>query len=131
MGAGRDRSWGPMARTWAILRPSVLRGPALAGDASVEALGQGGQELGVALGLRDPVEEELDALVGPDRGQHPAHGPDHLERPLLEEKLLSAGARALDVDRREDPLLRQLAVQDQLRVAGALELLVDHVVQAR
>src|SRR5262245_17021539 len=95
----------------------------------VEALRERAQELGVALGLRDPVEQQLDALVRADRGQHPAHRPDHLERALLEEQLLAAGARALDVDRREDALLSELPVEDELRVAGALELLVDDVVQ--
>ena len=47
------------------------------------------------------------------------------------EQLLAAGARAEHVDGREDALLRQLAVEAQLHVAGALELLVDHVVHAR
>ena len=67
----------------------------------------------------------------PTARQHPAHRPDHLERALLEEELLAAGAGALHVDGREDALLGQLAVQDELRVAGALELLVDDVVHAR
>src|SRR4029453_216864 len=39
--------------------------------------------------------------------------------------------RALHVEGREDALLSRLAIEDELRVAGALELLVDHVVHAR
>ena len=60
--------------------------------------------------------------------KHPAHRPDHLEDRLLEEELLAARSGALDVDGRVDPLLGELPVEDELRVAGALELLVDHVV---
>src|SRR4029079_13481411 len=44
---------------------------------------------------------------------------------------LATGARALDVDRREDALLGELPVEDELRVAGALELLVNDVIHAR
>src|SRR5207237_4441190 len=42
--------------------------------------------------------------------------------------LFLAGARSLDVDGREDALLRQLAVEVDLGVAGPLELLEDHFV---
>src|SRR5262249_24922885 len=75
-------------------------------------LGEGGQELGVRVALGEAVEQQLDAFVGADRGKHPPHGPHHLERALLEEQLLAAGARTLDVDGREDALLGQLAIQD-------------------
>src|SRR6476646_2524814 len=66
----------------------------------VETLRQRRQELGVRLRLGQAVEQDLDAFVGTDRREHPAHGPDHLERPLLEEQLLAPGAGTLDVDRR-------------------------------
>src|SRR5207247_8316423 len=97
----------------------------------LEGLGQGGQELRVRLSLGQPVEEQLDALVRADGREHAAHRPDHLEGAILEEQLLAASARALHVDGREDALLRQLAVEDELTVAGALELLIDDVVHAR
>src|SRR5690242_5578589 len=83
-------------------------------------LGERGQELGVRVALGEAVEQQLDALVGADRGKHSPHGPHHLERAFLEEQFLAAGARALDVDGGEDALLGQLAIQDQLAVAGAL-----------
>src|SRR3546814_10303728 len=41
------------------------------------------------------------------------------------------GARTVDVDRREDALLGQGPRQTQLHVAGALELLEDHLVHLR
>src|SRR6266540_4041812 len=71
-------------------RPLVGGHPALL----VEALRQACQELGVRVGLGEAVQEQLDALVRADRGEHPAHGPDHLQRRLLEEELLAPGARA-------------------------------------
>src|SRR5919107_594476 len=49
---------------------------------------------------------------------------------LVQQELL-AGAALGDVDRREGALVGELAVEDQLRVAGALELLEDHLVHAR
>ena len=45
-------------------------------------------------------------------------------------QLFLAGAGARDVDRREGALVRDLAVEDQFRVAGALELFEDHFVHA-
>src|SRR4051812_45725365 len=95
------------------LRRRCARRPSLGRAAlSVETLCKSPEECGVAFGLREAVQQELNALVGADRGQHPAHGPDHLERSLLEEELLAAGAGALDVDGREDPLLRELPIED-------------------
>src|SRR5450759_4759607 len=97
----------------------------------IETLGQRREELDVAFRLGETVEQQLDAFVGADRGKHPTHRPDHLEDRLLEEQLLAAGAGTLDVYGGEDALLGQLAVQDEFAIAGALELLVDHVVHAR
>src|SRR5207249_9695249 len=82
----------------------------------VEALGQRRKELRVAIRLGDAVEQQLDAFVRAHGRQHPAHRPDHLERALFEEELLAAGARALDVDGGEDPLLGELPVEDELAV---------------
>src|ERR1035437_6373991 len=44
--------------------------PALSG---IEALGQRREELDVAIRLGEPVEQQLDAFVGADSGEHPAH----------------------------------------------------------
>jgi hypothetical protein len=46
-------------------------------------------------------------------------------------RISSAGARVVDVDGREDPAVRQLTVELELHVAGALELLEDHLVHPR
>ena len=68
---------------------------------------------------------------GPTAREHAAHRPHLRSVVLVEQQLLAAGAGAEDVDGREDALLGQLAVEVQLHVAGALELLVDDVVHAR
>ena len=48
----------------------------------------------------------------------------------LGEQLFLARAGARDVDRREGALVGHLAVEDEFRVAGALELFEDHFVHA-
>ena len=53
-----------------------------------------------------------------------------LQLALGHQQLFLAGARLVDVDRREDALVHQLAVEMDLAVAGALELLEDDVVHA-
>src|SRR6185312_7937739 len=86
------------------------------------------QELGVALGLAHLLHEQLERLLRLKRVQHPAQLPDDLELLRGEQDLFLPGARRVHVDRREQPLLRELAAQPQLHVAGALELLEDDLV---
>ena len=93
------------------------------------------QEFAVVGSLGQALEDALGRLgragrILADEGEHAAEQPDLAQRPLIEEQLLAAGAAARDVDRREDTALGELAVEVQLHVAGALELLVDHVVHA-
>src|SRR5262245_38546887 len=96
--------------------------------------------------LRELVHRVQEALVGPrqlELVQEKLHRLDWIqlrerlpEQPyllqlvLLEEQLLLAGARLLDVDRRENPLVHQATVQMHFHVARPLELLEDHVVHA-
>src|SRR3989304_6205287 len=49
----------------------------------------------------------------------------------IEQQLFFARARRFDVDRRVDPSVGELAVESELHVAGALELLEDHFVHLR
>ncbi len=49
----------------------------------------------------------------------------------VEQQLLVAGRGGVDVDGRVQPALGQLAVEPELHVAGALELLEDHLVGLR
>src|SRR3546814_11806254 len=69
------------------------------------------------------------ALVG-HAGQHPAELPDLLELGAEEQELLVPSRRGVDVDGRVDPALGEAAIEAQLHVAGALELLEDHLVHA-
>src|SRR5664280_2157756 len=86
------------------------------------------EELDVALGLLEPVNEQLDALLLVEGGEHPTQLPDDLELLVGHQDLLAARARGVDVDRREDAALGEVPRQTQLHVAGALELLEDHLV---
>src|SRR5215831_7190709 len=89
------------------------------------------QEVLVGLGQLDLVEQELHGFHGVELGQGLAEEPDLLELVLLQEELFLAGARLLDVDGGEDPLVHEAPVEMHLHVAGALELLENHVVHAR
>src|SRR3954453_24073737 len=89
------------------------------------------QELVVALRLPHAVEQQLERLLGLQGVEDPPEPPDDLELVRRQQELLLAGSGGVDVDRREDPLVRELAVELELHVAGALELLEDDLVHPR
>src|SRR5579875_748717 len=97
-------------------------------------LGDLGQELVVATGGLDLLDEQLQArrrvAVAGQGVEHPAQLPDLLELVAVEEQLLVAGGRAVDLDGRVDAALGQPPVEAQLHVAGALELLEYDLVHA-
>src|ERR1700741_3559775 len=84
------------------------------------------EELDVRAGLAQLGQQQVDGLLVVQRVQHPTqlHGDRELVR--RKQQLLLAGAGLVDIDGRERPLVGDLAVQLQLGVAGALELLEDH-----
>src|SRR5690606_10313378 len=63
--------------------------------------------------------------------QHAAELPHDGQLLLAHECLFAAGAGGVDIHGREDPLVREVTGQAQLHVAGALELLEDHLVHLR
>jgi hypothetical protein len=88
------------------------------------------EEIVVGLAVLQLVQQELHRVHGSHRVQDAAQHPHLGKRGLLDQQLFLACARLGDVDRRERPLVGQLAVQDDFRIAGALELLEDHLVHA-
>ena len=68
---------------------------------------------------------------GAHRVEDAAQHVDLLELILGNQQVLLAGAGARHVDRREHALVGDLAVENDFRVAGALELFEDHLVHAR
>src|SRR5688500_3799621 len=90
----------------------------------------GVEELGVLLGGAQLVDQELGGLELVHREEQLPQHPDLLQRRRLDQQLLAPRAGAVHVDRRVDALLVHAAVEVDLHVAGALELLVDHVVHA-
>src|SRR5438270_500441 len=94
-------------------------------------LGDLGEELVVALGGLDLVHQQFEARSALQGVEDPPKLPDLLELGALEEELLVAGGRAVHVDGGVDAPLGQFAVEAQLHVAGALELLEDDLVHPR
>src|ERR1035437_6042484 len=90
-----------------------------------------GEELGVVADLFQAADEQLHGFDRGERVEHLAENPDARQILFGYEQLFLAGSGALDVDGREDALVDELAVQDDLHVAGSLELLEDDLVHAR
>src|SRR4030081_2035916 len=88
------------------------------------------EELAVALGVAQLVEQEIDRIHRAHRVEDAAQHIHLLELVGLGEQLFLAGAGPRDVDRREGALVGDLAIEDELRVAGALEFLEDTLVHA-
>src|SRR4028119_1273608 len=86
------------------------------------------QELGVGAGLFELLDQQLYLLAGVQGVQDAPHLPDPLGLGRLHEQLLLARRGVVDVDVRVDPAVRQLALEVDLHVARALELLVDDLV---
>ncbi|EAP77972.1 hypothetical protein ISM_06745 [Roseovarius nubinhibens ISM] len=73
-------------------------------------------------------DQEFDRIRGPHRVQDTAQDKGLLQIDLVDQKILFPGARLENVDRREDPLVGNLAIENDLRVAGAFEFFKDHLV---
>src|SRR5829696_514487 len=89
------------------------------------------EELGVGLGLAHPVHDQLQGLRGVEGAEDAAELPGHDQLLLRQQQLLLAGRGGVDVQGGEDAALGQLAVQADLHVPGALELLEDDLVHPR
>ena len=79
------------------------------------------------------AQEEEQALHGLRRavaGEGAANDVDFLHHPSGEDELLTAGATAQDVDRGIDVHFRDAAVEHELHVAGAFELLEDELTKS-
>src|SRR4051812_1139625 len=116
--------------TWPrVSRPAVVKMSAkLNTRARLRLLVHRGEEILVRLGVLHLVEQELHCV---DRAHLHEDAPEdpHLgEGRLIDEQLFLAGAGLADVERGEDALVADLAVEDDLRIAGALELLEDDLV---
>src|SRR5215217_721162 len=89
------------------------------------------EELGVGLGLAHAVHDQLQGLGGIESAKDAAQLPGDDQLLLGEQQLLLAGGGGVDVQGGEDAALGQLAVQADLHVPGALELLEDDLVHPR
>src|SRR5262245_12807087 len=90
-----------------------------------------GEELGVRARLRQLVDQQFHCFDGRQRVEHLAQHPDAVEIVFRDEQLFLPRAALEDFDGREHALVGELPVEMDFHVAGALELLEDHVVHAR
>ena len=86
------------------------------------------EEFGVALGVAQLVEQEVNRIHGSHRVKNAPQHVHFLEHGRIGEQLLLAGAGAGDVHRREGALVGDLAVENKFGIAGALELFEDDFV---
>ena len=86
------------------------------------------QELRVAAGLAQLIQQQFHGLHRRQRIQYLAQNPHAVQLFLGQQQLFLARAALVDVDSGEDSLIHQLALQVDFQVAGALELFKDHVV---
>src|SRR5262249_37235482 len=86
------------------------------------------QEFAVALRFRHFRKQELHAFDGGERRQDFPQHPDAVEIFLRDQQLLFSRAALLDVDRGEHAAIRELAIEMDFEVAGALELFEDDFV---
>src|SRR5690606_4621583 len=85
-------------------------------------------KLVVGLGVGQALDQKIGRLHGAHRTHQLAQKPRHFQLPLGVKQLFLAGARAMDVDRREDAPFGQPAIQMELHVTGTLKLFVDDLV---
>ena len=112
------------SRAWLQALPPTIR------RAQRALLVHRSKEILVCLRGAQLVEQELDRVHRAHRHEDAAQHPHLRERRAVDQQFFLAGARLGDVDRREGALVGDLAVEDDFRVTGALELLEDDLVHA-
>src|SRR4051812_32956155 len=130
--AGRPDASEPMITTLspAMVRSPMMICPSLASPAAVNTapksmlsskgptlLVHASKEVLVGLGVLHLVEQELHRVDGAHLHQDPAQHPHLGEDVLLDQQLLLAGAGLADIERGEDALVGDLAVEHDLAVA--------------
>src|SRR5262245_2175924 len=88
------------------------------------------EKLSVAIRLPEFIEEQVHGFIDGKRIQDFAQDPDLVQIGAFDQEFLLARSGAIDIDGGEYALVDQLPVQDDLHVAGPLELLEDYVVHS-
>src|SRR5690242_14500601 len=89
------------------------------------------EEFAVGFRIFELIQQELAGGQFVHGVQKLAQDPHLLQLVLRDQQFLAAGTGLVDVDGREHAALGDAAVHVDLGVAGALELLIDHVIHAR
>src|SRR5438552_2227851 len=89
------------------------------------------EEFFVCLEFAEAVKQLLKRFGRWRAAERAAHAGDRFEVFWCQQQLLATRSARVDVDGRPEALLGNLAVEDQLGVAGALELLENQLVHPR
>src|SRR5690349_17357912 len=127
-----------IVRSPTMICPSLARPPAVkiapksnpSNTRAARLLVHRGEEVLVRLGVLHLVEKELHRVDRAHLHQDAPQDPHLRELVLGYQQLFLAGAGLADVERGEDALVADLAVEDDFRVTGALELFEDDLVHA-
>src|ERR1700730_18891590 len=84
------------------------------------------KELGVAFRFLELVDQEFQTVDGAHRRQDAAQYPHLRKDAAIHQQFLLASTGFGDVNGREGALVGDLAVENDFRIAGALELFEDH-----
>src|SRR3954470_6140303 len=116
-----------ISTTWpSVTRPAVVKMSAKLNIApGAPLLVHRSEEVLVRLGVLHLVEQELHRVDRAHLHQDPAQHPHFGEDVLIDQQLFLAGAGLADIQRGENALVGDLAVEHDFTVAGALELFED------
>src|SRR5207247_7926964 len=88
------------------------------------------QEFGVALVLAHLIQQKLHSFHSRQGIQNLSQYPDPVQFILGNKQFFLTGSRPVDIDGWKDALIDEFAVETDLHVTGALELLEYHVIHA-
>src|ERR1700693_6545090 len=92
--------------------------------------GHRAEEFGVGFGFSEAAQQQLHGFDGGQWTEHFAQHPNAAEFVWWKQDFILTSAGALNIDRREDALIREAAVKIDFHIAGGFELFEDYVIHA-
>ena len=102
----------------------------MSSDLLYHCLAEALDKVSVAPALRHLHDYALGRLGGAPVGQGSPYHPYALELAPVEQEILAARTRFIEIDGGENALLSHVAVEMELHISGALELLEYHIIHA-
>src|SRR5207244_3832019 len=88
----------------------------------------GRQELSVALGLFNLIDQQLHTVNRVEGIEDLAEDPDAVEFIIVQQEFFFAGPRTVDVNGRKYPLIHQPAIEEDFHIASAFEFFKDDLI---